>query len=70
MLTFFAKTGAAERRRREAERCEFGLSKKIYNYKFGLTGYTKILDTDSCVCYFHSLIWADFTGLSLRKRNG
>ena len=30
-------------------------------------GHTKILDTDSCVCYFHTLIWADFIGLSLRK---
>ena len=30
-------------------------------------GHTKILDRDSSVCYFQILIWADFTGLSLRK---
>ena len=29
--------------------------------------HTKILDGDSSVCYFQILIWADFTGLSLRK---
>ena len=35
--------------------------------QFDHTDHTKILDTDSCVCYFHILIWADFIGLSLRK---
>ena len=37
--------------------------------QFDHTDHTKILDTDSCVCYFHILIRADFIGLSLRKIN-
>ena len=33
--------------------------------QFDHTDHTKILDTDSCVCYFHILIRDDFIGLSL-----
>ena len=46
----------AERRRREAEHRWT---------QFDHTDHTKILDTDSCVCYFYILIWAGFTRLSL-----